>query len=220
MKALALAIAICGAAASQAGTLTFSVFISGEPAGTATYSQSLGKDGSLLQGLVMHLKINGADTYFATSQRFARNGMPLTESREEQSIGSSKTITVTYSPKGATVKTNISGAVSTKTFAAPPGSLVTPSVFWFLRTKPMRGAAETRLFFDVDKGAYFKKTTTYVGKTYVRLSGVMKAGHLVRQGNNIMIVDQRGQPLELTLVDGQTTIKLSRKLLAPGVKGK
>lgn len=197
----------------------YAIFIKGEEIGSATYSVTVLKDGGLKQGLKMKMKVNGADSSFVAAQRYDSRGRPISETREDSSLTGSRSVKMTYTRAGLLVKIGVNGQISSKTYKYPRGSISTPSIYWFLKGTPARGATEQRYFFDFDKSGFFMRTTKYVGRTDILAGGKKVSAHHVKQGYSNMFLDPNGMPWEMSISDGSSTLTLVRKTsLHPGVK--
>lgn len=208
---LALIAASLFAAAVAGAQAHLAVTLSGHPAGYATLSQKVQKDGVKVVELRMELSSQDQKVRLSSEASYDAKGLPVRKFQEIVSASGSlnKQVVVTFDKAGANVVILDGGKRSTKAVSlvstAPRASL---SEFWFIRDKPKQGHIEQAYQFNIDTLAWELVRTEYRGKRTLKIENHTVSVHEVysKRGDKetTAYLDDQGLPV---LVD-QGNIKM------------
>lgn len=179
------------------------VLIQGQRAGQAVASHKIMPDGSKLVQLSMQIAGPGGNTVTLRSEStYSAKGSPLRMFHESLTTNprTRRTVTVTFSARGATAVEEVGGKRTTKEVPLVPGApYESKSEFWFLRDTPKVGAVDKRYRFNVSSLTWELTSTTYVGPKTYKLGAKNVLGHEIQSTQGLAIVDAKGLPYRLEL---------------------
>lgn len=149
------------------------VSIGGHPAGYATLSQKIQKDGSKVVELRIELTSQGNKVRITSQASYDDKGLPTRKFQETTGPGSRHgQAVVTFDGDGANAVIQVDTKRSVKHVSlvktAPRTSL---SEFWFIRDSPKPGQIEKTYQFNPDTLTWELATTEYRGKKKLTIEG-------------------------------------------------
>jgi hypothetical protein len=172
--------------------------ITGGLTGSADVTITIKADGSKEYRFVSHLKDSSGTAEMIDVQTWAKSGRPLSHTvKTSTSSKLQQTIVVSYGVKDVTIKVTAGGKTRTTTSAIPKGTLEAKSEFWFLTTKPAKGAVDQFNRFSTSDMAWEKVKVVYTGPATVKINGKNFAGHLITDNSGKWYLDGKGDVLKL-----------------------
>ncbi|HVT11979.1 MAG TPA: hypothetical protein VHE55_06905 [Fimbriimonadaceae bacterium] len=211
MKRLFPFLAILGIVALSWGEARLTITMRGHPAGYATLSQRIQRDGTKVVELRIELGSDQHKVKLSSEARYDAKGIPIRKFQQTiADVGDiNKQVIATFSKEGANLVLLDGGKRSVKNVslaqAAPRACL---SEFWFIRDKPKPGAVEETYQFNTDTLAWEIVRTEYRGVRKLTIEGHTVSVHEVstKRGDkeSTSYLDDEGLPV---LVD-QGDIKM------------
>jgi len=209
MNTLIALVALLSPQKPAAHLLNYIISSQGMAIGTGTADFEVTKTGAF-QEIHLDISAQGQTAHLDQTYTYDEKGAPTKQTMHATQAGQGVTETATFSKKGAHIVGIVDGKKQSRDVALPAGKkLGDPSVFWFSKTKPKKGAKVSVCSFDIQIGDFLDETDTYVGDESVTAGGKKVTAHhltAVRQGHNVEIyVDDKGQMVKYD--DGQTQIE-------------
>ncbi|HEY3782027.1 MAG TPA: hypothetical protein VGL56_13160 [Fimbriimonadaceae bacterium] len=115
----------------------------------------------------------------------------------------------TYGAKSAEILIMLQGKKNTLNVPYPKGeSPRDEHVFWFVRTRPKIGQADSYLYFDLASRKFQLKTTKYEKDDKISYHGKAVKGHKLVEGDNVSWVDDKGMPYVVDI--GKVKVRFTR----------
>ncbi len=180
------------------------------PAGYATLTQSLQKDGSKNVDLRIELTTANRTIKLDSQARYDPKGFPTRKFQETLGGGVNRQVVVTFGAGGATVVTLDSGKRTVKNVslvsAAPWASL---SEYWFIRDMPKPGQTEQTYQFNTDTLEWELVRTEYRGKKTLTFEGhsIPVYEVVTKRGDKVTtsLLDSKGLPVLVDQGDAKLT---------------
>ncbi|MFI5385882.1 MAG: hypothetical protein ACHQ50_07150 [Fimbriimonadales bacterium] len=199
---LVLVLAALAMATISSGQTRLAVSFSGHPAGYATLSQKIQKDGTKVVELRMELDSHDGKVRLTSESRYDAKGLPLRKFQQivNPAIALNKQIVTTFDKAGANTvvldgeKRKARSVPLVET--APRASL---SEFWFIRDTPKKGQVEQTYQFNIDTLEWELVRTEYRGNRTLKIESHTVSVHEVysERGDKktTAYLDEQGLPI-------------------------